>query len=710
MSKHLFIIVMCLMIISTSIVIATEERYSFIIDQQGNTKLRYQVVLSVDEYGMYLPGFDMTFTPPEEAPNLEFFDSSGKITPKFLGTEEGFAIYEKYVPDIEYNDPYQIGYQYDLPQYTTVRYNENYHFEYPLSLERNSTYVVSVCIPSSADTFPETYDSTPSTYEYNDWNSYKPIEIKPITPITPITYTTTYYKGDSSIDVCPSGYKKTYNYDFEYGVSNEITSSFSMSQNKLGLFTYEIGKIKIIAPEIYKSSLERSIQKIESAIPNIESKLNLNTPSNYVIYIVSDTDKVFTDTQNGNSASVSQEDGTVYFKVSLMNVGDDEFIQVNLLRAIINTALLKTYGENSDNSWWSHGALTNMAVKLMKESGLSYTDVQKAMNDVKDGIKLMTTNEIIEVMTTVDSQGQILIYSTIVDEIDSVCPDHVIKLNKNTKSMSNLAFSGDKQFNNFLLYNLKQDCSQDIGKVLDKYQFEHDNVGYILDKYNKINEKFQNIKISRNDIQDLNTAKSDLIQADSYLKQGKASEALTLVEKSEEAYARILDLVTIYSKIEELKPRLIAIPEELRSPSVLSAINKIDEAEDLATKQNTKDALTKINEASVLYDESVKKMGGILQEYVDAKIKVDSIPGIFYLPAKPLAKSSLNSAVTSIKSDSYDSARGSIGTSHFWSNNAIIVSLIFYALIISGAIFGYIKFIKPKQKEKPHKPKHYQHQ
>ncbi|GEM_PF-4807874 len=709
MIKRVFPIFIFLIILCASLAMASEERYSFIIDEQGNTKLQYQLVLSVTESGMYLPGFTHTFSPPENVTNLEFFDENGKITPKYIGSEEGYSIYEKYIPDVNYNSPYQIGYRYDLPEYTTTRYNENYHFEYPMSLPKNSTYTLAVCIPSSADSYPASYDSTPQTYEPTDYSTYKPIEIRTITPISPITYTTTYYKGDSSIDACPTGYRKTYNYDFEYGVSNKITSSFSMPENKVELFTYESTKIKIVAPKIYQSVLEKNVKAIEASLPNIESKLNLNAPSSYTIYMVSDTDKVFEDTKNGNSVSIAMEDGTVYFKISLLNVGDDQFIQVNLLRAIINSALLKTYGENSDNSWWSHGALTNMAVKLMKESNLQYDQVQKAMNDVKDAIKLLSTNEIIEVMSASDSKSQILIYSSIVDEMDSVCPDHVIKLNKQTRTMSGLTFSSDKQFDNFLIYNLKQECTRDISSVLDKYQFEHDNVAYIMDKYAKINEKFQNIKISRNDIPDLNIAKSDLVTANTELTEGKASEALILIEKSEEAYSRILDLVTIYSKIEDLRPKLTAIPEELRSPSVLSAINKLDEAEDLVTKKNTKDALTKANEASNLYDESVKNMGGILQEYVDAKLKVEGVPEIFYLPAKPLAKGALSSAVTKIKSDNYDEARGSIGTSTFWSNNAIILSLIFYALIIGGLIFGYKKYIKPMQKDKPQKPKHYQH-
>ena len=43
-------------------------------------------------------------------------------------SKEGLAIYNIEIRDIFFNAPYEIGFEYDLPEYTTVRYDENYHF------------------------------------------------------------------------------------------------------------------------------------------------------------------------------------------------------------------------------------------------------------------------------------------------------------------------------------------------------------------------------------------------------------------------------------------------------------------------------------------------------------------------------------------------------------------------------------------------------
>ena len=700
MIKKLSLVCLILILLLASIVFASEERYTFLIDEEGNTKLRYQAVLSVSSPEMYLPGFTMTLSPPVDVSHLEFYDSNGKINPRKAGTEEGYDIYKQNIPDIDYNQPYQIGYQYDLPEYTTVRYNENYHFEYPFSPEEASDYVISVCIPSSANVYPVDYDSSPETQQALDWDSYKPVRISlPYIPIGSISPSENY-RGDFSISPCPSGYQKTENY--ESNSNQKITSSFSIPNNRLDLFTFEAGKIKLTAPKIYQTVLEKNVKNLQVALPNIESKLNLNPPYNYNLYLVSDTDKVFLDAKESNSASLVQDDGTVYYKISLLNVGDDEFIQINLLRALINSASLNTYGENSDNSWWSHGALTNMALRLMKESNLPYNEVQKTMNEVKDQIKLLSTNEIIALMNNVDSEEKILIYSSIVDEIDTNCPDHVLKLNKRTREMSDLSFTSDKQFNNFLIYNLKEECPQVVETILDKYQLGHDNVQYVSGKYSKINEKIANITISRKDIIELNDARSDLQQATNDLQKGNTANALVLIENAEKAYTQILDLVQIYSKVENLRPKLDAIPVELRSAEILTSINKIDEAEDLVRGKNTTEALLKVNEALFFYDENTKKTGGVIQEYVDAKIKTESVSNFFYLPAKPFAKNSLSSAADLIKNDDYTGARNYLSNSNFWSNSAFTLALVMYTILIGLFIMGYLKIIKPRKINKFH--------
>lgn len=690
MNKKLILLIFLILFSSLSVIFADEYRYSFIIDQEGNTKLRYQEVTSISEYGMYLPSYNEYFYPPEGVTNLEFYDNDGKITPKYIGSEDGYDIYLARIPDVYFLAPYEIGYQYDLPEYTTVRYMENYHFEYPWYLDANSEIITSVCIPSSANSSPVDYDSSPEEYTTTDY-PFKQYTYIPIPKYVPFELPQ-FPGGDSSISVCPDGYKKTDNLDFELGISTNIKSSFSMSNNKIDNFTYESGNIKVIGPSIYQSVLERNIKSIETILPNINSSLNLDTPSNYTIYFVSDTDNIFRG-YGDEYFFVSYEDGTIYIKTSVINSGGDEFIQVNLLRAIINCAILDTYGENSDNSWWSLGAQTNMAVKLMKESGLPYSELQDSFDYIKEGISQLSSEEIVEAMNGGDYQ--ILIYSSIVDEIENMCFNHIIKLNGSTRLMSNLAFTSDKQFNNFLIYNLNKDCSQDISGILDKYKLEHDDVIYVSNKYVKIFDKIKNLDdIGVNKLID---AKNQLIQANDYLNKGNVQEALELIEKTEAAYSDILNLVMIHSKITDLNPKIQAIPEEIRPPSILSAINKIDETEDLILKNNTAEALIKVNEAAELYDAGIKEMGGILQEYTDVKTKINAVPGIFYFPAKIFAKQSLNSSVGFIKNNNYENARKSFASANFWSNNAVTFGLLFYIIVIGGAIFCYFKFVKSKK-------------
>ena len=107
----------CLLVFLTiflvNVVSATEERDIFIIDNEGNTQYKYQIVSAVDE-GYYIEAQDLSLVVPENATNLKFYDSSGIIKGIYSYSDEGYKIYNVRTKQIEYNEPYEVGFIYDL--------------------------------------------------------------------------------------------------------------------------------------------------------------------------------------------------------------------------------------------------------------------------------------------------------------------------------------------------------------------------------------------------------------------------------------------------------------------------------------------------------------------------------------------------------------------------------------------------------------------
>ncbi len=630
-----------------------EERDIFIIDSDGDTQYKYQLVGSV-EYGYYIEAQDLVLLVPENSTNLQFYDSYGKISATYEYTEEGYKVYTVTTREIEYDEPYEIGFTHDLPKYTTTRYKENYFFEYPYYKEIGSEKETYVCIPNSASEYAEYYDSTPE----DDWR-VRPIdyynftlpeiaklpEIKPITPLYGYDYN---YKSEYSqiqeVEVCPSGYSDEWILGIDEGIITAVEFDFKMPSAKISNSVYNGDKITVEYPAIYKSIIEKNTPLLEKTLNSIEQKLNLDSPSSYKLIFVSDNDKVL----SGDNAMISYEDGTVYFQTGLMRLDNDQLLQINLLRGIINSAMLNTYGTSTDDSWWTNGALTSLALIIMKDNDLEINEIQTLLNDFKDAFDELTTNEIIEIMQDSEMEYRITIDSGIVDEIDNLCPNHAIKLNKITKDMDSLDFSNDKEFNNYILYNLREECSKDISEVLDKYKLEHDNVQVAVDKFNRIKQKFSEIKIDRTDIEELNTIRNNINQVEGLLKVGKVEQATELID-----------------------------------------------------------------EADNLYETKLKNLLEILKEFNTAEDEVKSIPLVFSLPSKMMASSNLDSAMTFIKEEDFDSARSKINSAKFWSNNALTISIIIYVLIGVGIFFGYKKYQNNKrvvEKIKPHHTQHKKHE
>lgn len=629
------IIILCIFIvlIISPVISAYQERSIFIVDSNGNTQYKYQLIVAVDQ-GYYIPGQSIDLVVPINSTNLKFFNNNGEVNPtlKTQSIENETKTYSVVMNQVEYGSPQFIGFTYDLLEYTTIRYKENYFLEFPYYIDIESNKETYVCIPSSASRYANSYDSTPKDYNYPYLNNYNytltapPLQLPPliISPSSP-----GYISQDqqiAKINICPSGYYENTVYGLTKGISTELNFDFKDSSNRIDNYEKSFEPITVNGPSIYESFIDKNIPSIVKTIPTIDSKLNLNSLPHYNVNFVSDNDLAMTD----NNDILSYEDGKVLYKVNVIK-GDDQFLQINLLRGIIGSSMIKTYGLSIQNNWWDIGSTTNMALILMKENNLPTSEIQKTLKTIKDAIKKLTPQEIKDSIND-NSGDKILIYSSIVDEIDSVCPDHVLKLNAKTRGMTQINFTSEKEFNNFLIYNIENLCSKDISNILDKYGFEHDSVMDILTRYNNLQAKFSEINIDREDIPALNTLKSNLNKIKSNLEEGKIEDSTQLVSDSE-----------------------------------------------------------------TLYETRLKPLLQILGDFSNAEQKSNSIPFIFALPSKIIINSNLDGAIGYIKENNFDGAKQKINNSLFWINNAIMLSIIFYIIILSLIILFYKKYRKHKK-------------
>ncbi|MCF7798509.1 hypothetical protein K9M74_01250 [Candidatus Woesearchaeota archaeon] len=641
------IITLISLFLFSNVVLADVERDIFIIDEDGKTTYKYQYGAAVD-YGYYLESQEMTLLVPQDYDNVKFYDSDGAITGTYDSEYLGSDIYVVKTKEIEYNEPYEIGFTAKLPDHTTVRYQENYFFEYPYYKESGYEKEVYVCTPTSASSYVASYDSSPEddwrTLDYPNYQDYKIVIPQPIYP-EPIFTIDGWgnYKSISdqleNLDICPSGYTEHQITNIEEDEITTVEYEFQISSKKTGLFSYKSDLIEVEGPKVYQSLIERNIKALEPTLSKISTRLNLNSPSKYYVTFVSNNDKVL----DGDNALVSYEDGTVYFKTGIIAVGDDDLIQINLLRGIINSAILNTYGTETYESWWTNGVLTNLAFTLMKEEGLSTKGVTEILNDVRDSIDLMTTNEIIEFMNDETVADKLLVESAIVDELDKICPDHAIKINKFTKGLSSISFKNDKQLNNYLLVHLDEECTADPTIVFEKYNLEHDNAKIAVKKYNEISNKLNELNIDREDIVELNTVREKVQLANQNLEKGDVVESL---KNSEEAIE--------------------------------------------------------------LFDGPLQEKLAVLKKYSQVEQSAESIPKVFSFPGSIGLKKNMDLAIQNINSGSTKEAERNLNDAQFWINNSSMFSILFYLVLIGIVIGGYFLFQKQQQGHQKN-PKKYKH-
>jgi hypothetical protein len=645
MKSKLLIITLISLFLFSNIVLADVERDIFIIDEDGTTTYKYQYGTAVD-YGYYLESQEMTLVVPQTLEDVKFYDSDGSITGTYDSEYLGSDLYTVRIKEVEYNNPYEIGFTSKLPKYTTVRYQENYFFEYPYYQETGYEREVYVCIPTSASSSAKSYDSSPADdWRTFDYDQYERIII-PEYDYPEIIYNIPGYGNYQSVseqledlDVCPSGYTQHEITNIENDVITTVEYDFSISSKQTGLFTYDSENIKVTGPKPYQSLIERNIKAIESTLEKISTRLNLKSPSKYDVSFVSNNDKVL----DGDNALVSYEDGTVYFQTGIITVGDDDLIQINLLRGIINSAILNTYGTETYESWWTNGVLTNLGLVLMKEEGLSVEGVDEVLNDVRDSMDLLTTNEVIEYLEDETLADKTTIESAIVDELDKICPDHAIKINKFTKGLSSVSFNNDKQLNNYLLVHLDDECTADPTIVFEKYNLEHDNVKIAVKKYNEISNKLNDLNIDRDDIIELNTVKEKVKLANQNLEKGDVLESL---KNSEEAIE--------------------------------------------------------------LFDGPLQEKLAVLKRYSQVEQSAESIPKVFSFPGSIGLRKHMDLAIQNINSVSTKEAEKNLNDAQFWINNSSMFSILFYLVLIGIVIGGYF-LLKKQQQGHQKKHKKYRH-
>jgi hypothetical protein len=135
-------------------------------------------------------------------------------------------------------------------------------------------------------------------------------------------------------------------------------------------------------------------------------------------------------------------------------------------------------------------------------------------------------------------------------------------------------------------------------------------------------------------------------------------------------------------------------------PEINTINTNLNAAQEDLKRGKVEEALRLLESSENLYDTKLQRLLGILEEYTNAENKAEAIPFIFSIPSKFISSSKLDDAIEFIKTDEFDSARNEINKSLFWSNNAIILSLILYVVIVGLIFWVFRTRLKNKSKHR----------
>lgn len=590
-AKYALLITLCLCIfIFSQFVFANEiERDIFIIDETGKTTYKYQYVTAVED-GYYLESFNLPVGIMPESKNLEFYDSDGAVSVRKTDEvdEEGFEYYNIRVQQTQYNKPRAVGFTHELEDFTTVRYQENYFFEYPYYQDSEWPRDVYVCFPEKASGYPKSYDSSPEDDWREDYETYdqNSIRIVPYEPSIYDSYEITVWNEEDlypsnfdfrdimygtksvedqldSVEPCPIDYQERKITNIKEDQITKLDFAFKDADEKTGLSTIERDGVSVSVPTTYRRLLEENIETIQPIIQTIEEDLKLKSPEKFVIIIASDNDRVF----DGDNAMISYEDGNIFYQVGLLRVESNQFIQVNLLRGIINSAVLKTYGTETYDSWWTNGILTELSLQLMRSEGLPTQEVEEALQETAELIYEYSPEELSEMLETLDSEEVTVLHSAIVNQIEDVCPNHIINLNEQTSAIG-IIFQNEVQLNNFLLYQLRANCGTAPREVLDRYYLEHDNVEGAIERQEAITALVGELPDEANALSELSQINTYIQDAKEHLAIGKVTQSNQFVEEANRIYFGSLQTkLALLEKLETIDDQTNSIPAFARYPA-----------------------------------------------------------------------------------------------------------------------------------------------
>lgn len=545
MIKRIFLVLMGLFLVNVAFAGTSEDIYITPNDYDGSLSVKFVTTIYVEDLGYYYEPFTYQeyFSPYIE--NLKISDfGDNKLKKTEISNDEDGILYEFRTPEIEYETPYQILYEYKIP-YAISKYLGNYDINFFLTNENAEgvTRKVFFCKPKNTKDYIE-YDSTPSEYkESSSYDYYQPTSITPIS-IDPYKYNfdtrLNPYVKEAYPNFCSDGDEERIYSETKYGLDDTI--GFYNVQYNTGsgtLETHTEGRFELQIPDSYSYKVS-NILKAEKVISNLEDEYKFDMADKIKFKVVDDNDKVFEDYQNEDYVVLCQEGGYCFYKNSGY-LGDElEFDLGNTIKALVISASIDTYGELKDN-WFTDGYTNKLTLDLMKENNYPTEEIEKAINENYWNETQITSTKILL-------------------DIEKTCPEVIKKVNEYIIEKGGVNFADDLAFNNFLLYTFTNVCEgTDIKSIYDKYNLAYDEeVPEIKNSYLELKGKIEPLANELN-LKVIEDIKSEFSGIEALFLKGEFTAANYKIEYLNKQYDNsIQPLITTINEYVETKKILEA--------------------------------------------------------------------------------------------------------------------------------------------------------
>ncbi|MDA3856187.1 MAG: hypothetical protein PF569_08070 [Candidatus Woesearchaeota archaeon] len=620
MMKKLFILLMILFLANSVMAGTNEEIYITPNDYDGSLSVKFVTTMYVDEFGYYLEPFTFEeYFPKASIENLKISDfGKNKLRKTELQNDEDLIIYQIKTPEIQYEEPYQILYEFKIP-YGISSYLGNKDINFFLWNEgleeiRRKVYF---CKPSNAKDYIE-YDSTPiemkDSYE-SEYESYKSTPISPYT-IDPITYNynPNSYVEEAYPDFCKSGKKERIYYNNEYGYDESVGFYNIKYNDGTGtLETFTEGQLEIKLPDSF-SHKASNLLKAEKVITTLKDEYKFDLSSQIIIKVVDDNDKVF-DTYKEAADILCYEGGQCFFKNSGYITEDLSYDLANTILTLIVASSIETYGELETN-WFSDAYQFKLMLDLMDKHNFDSIQIKKDFEE--------------NIFNDSDVEN-----TKILMELEKSCPQVIKKVNEYITKKGGVSFADELAFNNFLLYTFTNVCEEtDAKAIYDKYELVYDKeVPTIKNSYIELKNKIEPLsnELKLNAIEDI---KAEFSGIEALFLKGEFTTASYKIEYLTNEYENsILSLKTSIDEYIETKNKL----ESDTSFNLYSS--SIDESLELSMKAlnygDSNGAIIQLENAKMAHKEA-KKNSWIT--VIIILIICGLVVGYFYLKSKKSKK------------------------------------------------------------------------